>query len=65
VRLPLHTVPAQPTLSMLAKVVINEEKGSDVNLATIDAYDKTFNVAVIVKNNSDLAVTPVWAEVKG
>jgi len=41
-------------------LVVNktEEKGSDVNLAThliIDAYEKNFDVAIIVSNDSDLA----------
>lgn len=34
-----------------------EEKGSDVNLAThllVDAFDDTFEVAVIISNDSDL-----------
>jgi NYN domain len=35
-----------------------EEKGSDVNLATrllIDAFDKAFDAAVVITNDSDLA----------
>jgi NYN domain len=58
VRLPLHPMPAPPTLPTLVKVVKNEEKGSDVNLATrllIDAFDKAFDAAVIITNDSDLA----------
>jgi hypothetical protein len=42
----------------LVKVVKNEEKGSDVNLATcllIDAFDKAFDAAVVITNDSDLA----------
>ena len=38
-------------------VIKTEEKGSDVNLATyllLDAFDDTFDVAVIVSNDSDL-----------
>jgi len=43
------------------KVVKIEEKGSDVNLATrllIDAFDRAFDAAVVVTNDSDL-VTPI------
>jgi uncharacterized LabA/DUF88 family protein len=39
------------------RVMKTEEKGSDVNLAThllIDAFDDTFDVAVIISNDSDL-----------
>lgn len=39
------------------RVVKTEEKGSDVNLAThllMDAFDNTFDVAVIISNDSDL-----------
>jgi uncharacterized LabA/DUF88 family protein len=39
------------------RVVKTEEKGSDVNLAThllMDAFDDTFDVAIIVSNDSDL-----------
>ena len=39
------------------RVIKTEEKGSDVNLAThllMDAFDDTFDVAVIVSNDSDL-----------
>ncbi|MES2001711.1 MAG: NYN domain-containing protein [Pseudomonadota bacterium] len=39
------------------RVMKTEEKGSDVNLAThllIDAFDNSFDVAVIVSNDSDL-----------
>jgi uncharacterized LabA/DUF88 family protein len=39
------------------RVMKTEEKGSDVNLAThllIDAFDNTFDVAVIISNDSDL-----------
>ena len=58
VKLPLHPMPAPPTPPTLVKVVKNEEKGSDVNLATrllIDAFDKAFDAAVIITNDSDLA----------
>jgi len=40
-----------------------EEKGSDVNLAThliVDAYEKRFDVAIVVSNDSDL-VGPIKA----
>lgn len=39
------------------RVMKTEEKGSDVNLAThllIDAFDNSFDVAVIISNDSDL-----------
>lgn len=37
---------------------MNEEKGSDVNLATqllLDAFDDNFDLAVLISNDSDLA----------
>jgi hypothetical protein len=40
------------------KVVKIEEKGSDVNLATrllIDAFDRVFDAAVVITNDSDVA----------
>jgi hypothetical protein len=58
VKLPQHPIPTPPTPPTLVKVVKNEEKGSDVNLATrllIDAFDKAFDAAVIITNDSDLA----------
>ncbi len=58
VKLPLHPIPAPPTQPTLVKVVKIEEKGSDVNLATwllIDAFDKAFDAAVVLTNDSDLA----------
>ncbi|MDR3622769.1 MAG: NYN domain-containing protein [Paludisphaera borealis] len=58
VKLPLHPLPAPPTPPTLVKVLKNEEKGSDVNLATrllIDAFDKAFDAAVVITNDSDLA----------
>jgi hypothetical protein len=58
VKLPLHPIPAPPTPPTLVKVVKNEEKGSDVNLAThllIDAFTKDFEAAVVITNDSDLA----------
>ena len=58
VKLPLHPIPLPPTPPTLVKVVKNEEKGSDVNLATwllIDAFDKAFDAAVVITNDSDLA----------
>jgi uncharacterized LabA/DUF88 family protein len=39
------------------RVMKTEEKGSDVNLAThllVDAFDDTFEVAVVISNDSDL-----------
>jgi uncharacterized LabA/DUF88 family protein len=44
-----------------ARVLVSEEKGSDVNIATlllIDAHDRLFQQAVVVSNDSDL-VLPV------
>ena len=58
VKLPLHPIPAPPTPPTLVKVVKIEEKGSDVNLATrllIDAFDKAFDAAVVITNDSDVA----------
>ena len=58
VKLPLHPIPAPPTQPTLVKVIKIEEKGSDVNLATwllIDAFDKAFDAAVVLTNDSDLA----------
>jgi NYN domain len=58
VKMPLHPIPAPPTPATLVKVVKNEEKGSDVNLATwllIDAFDKAFDAAVVITNDSDVA----------
>ena len=55
---PLHPLPPPPTPPTLVKVVKNEEKGSDVNLAThllIDAFTKDFEAAVVITNDSDLA----------
>ena len=40
------------------EIWLNEEKGSDVNLATqllLDAFDNNFDFAVVVSNDSDLA----------
>jgi uncharacterized LabA/DUF88 family protein len=56
VMMPYATPPAggPPTV----RVVKSEEKGSDVNLATallVDAFDKDFDQAVVVSNDSDLA----------
>jgi hypothetical protein len=41
------------------RVLKSEEKGSDVNLATlllVDAFDKDFEQAVVVSNDSDLVL---------
>ena len=57
-KMPQHPIPAPPTPPTLVKVVKNEEKGSDVNLATwllLDAFDKAFDAAVVITNDSDLA----------
>jgi hypothetical protein len=43
------------------KVLITQEKGSDVNLATfllLDAFEKDYEQAVVISNDSDLA-TPI------
>lgn len=51
--------PATPLIPhQKAQVIISEEKGSDVNLATyllLDAFKDRFDRAVIVSNDSDLA----------
>ncbi len=50
-------MPLAPPATGYAKVIKTEEKGSDVNLAThllMDAFDNTFEIAVIVSNDSDL-----------
>ena len=57
-KMPLHPIPAPPSMPTLVKVVKNEEKGSDVNLATwllLDAFDKVFDAAVVITNDSDVA----------
>jgi hypothetical protein len=58
VKMPQHPILPPPTPPTLVKVVKNEEKGSDVNLATwllIDAFDKAFDAAVVITNDSDVA----------
>lgn len=48
--------PSRPPL--VVQVLRTEEKGSDVNLATyllIDCFDKDFDEAVVISNDSDLA----------
>ncbi len=45
-------------ISQLAYVLKTEEKGSDVNLGShlvADAYEKKFDVGVVISNDSDLA----------
>lgn len=40
------------------EIWLNEEKGSDVNLATqllLDAFDDNFDLAIVISNDSDLA----------
>lgn len=57
VLMPYVTPPAGGPATVL--VLKSEEKGSDVNLATlllIDAFDKDFEQAVVVSNDSDLAL---------
>jgi hypothetical protein len=56
VMMPYATPPAGGPLTV--RVVKSDEKGSDVNLATallVDAFDKDFEKAVVVSNDSDLA----------
>ena len=51
-------MPDTPAPMDLVRVVKQEEKGSDVNLATyllMDAFDDEYEGAVIVSNDSDLA----------
>ena len=50
--IPIHGLPN------IVQVIKTDEKGSDVNLATdllIDAYSKSYDVALVVTNDSDLA----------
>lgn len=53
---------ANPTPgAKFAKVIVSEEKGSDVNLAThllVDAFEDHFECAIVVSGDSDLA-TPI------
>ena len=47
----------------LADVLRTEEKGSDVNLATLllcDGYDNAYDAAIVISNDSDL-VMPIGA----
>jgi uncharacterized LabA/DUF88 family protein len=51
--------PPAPGMPQSVRVLIPEEKGSDVNLAThllVDAYEGDYDVAVVVSNDSDLLV---------
>ena len=54
-RMPLaHPSPTGPKT---VEVIATEEKGSDVNLATVllvDAFSQEFDVAVVISNDSDL-----------
>lgn len=57
VRLPLEPRPS--TGPRTAQVLRTEEKGSDVNLATFllaDAFDHDYELAVLISNDSDLAL---------
>jgi uncharacterized LabA/DUF88 family protein len=57
----MHLVAPSPRGPNTALVVKTEEKGSDVNLATyliMDAYEKDFDAAVIITDDSDL-VEPI------
>lgn len=57
VRLPLE--PRPTTGPRTARVLRTEEKGSDVNLATFllaDAFDHDYELAVLISNDSDLAL---------
>lgn len=54
-RMPLVSNPAT-----MVDVVKTEEKGSDVNIATyllLDAFDRDYDIAVLVSNDSDLVHT--------
>lgn len=56
-RMPLTNPPT--TGPKTALVIKTEEKGSDVNLATyllIDAYERDFEAAVVITDDSDLAL---------
>ena len=53
-RMPLLPLTTPPTMVRVEK---SEEKGSDVNVAThllCDAFDNTYDVAVLISNDSDL-----------
>ena len=56
-RLPLaHPAPGLPRT---AEVLVTEEKGSDVNLAThllADGFQHNYDVAVVISNDSDLSL---------
>jgi hypothetical protein len=57
----MHLVAPPSNGSPYAHVIRTDEKGSDVNLATYllcDAYEKGFDQALVISNDSDLA-TPV------
>jgi len=57
IRMPLARPPARG--SKTVEVLKSEEKGSDVNLATfllLDAFDRDFEAAIVISNDSDLAV---------
>ena len=54
----MHLVTPLPDGTNKVRVVRTEEKGSDVNLAThllVDAFDKDYDAAVVVSDDSDLA----------
>ena len=66
VDMPLAVAP--PRGSRLVKVIKNEEKGSDVNLAVHllnDAWSEEFDVALVISNDSDLAEAIRLARAKG
>jgi len=53
--------PPFPPKDKIVKVIITEEKGSDVNLATyllVDGYEGKYDIAVVISNDSDL-VEPI------
>lgn len=55
----MHLVHPPPKGPSKVEVIKTEEKGSDVNLAThliVDAFDRAFDVAVVVLDDSDLSL---------
>ena len=59
VKMLLHPIPFPPTPPTLVRVLRSEEKESDVNLAAlllVDAADNNSEGAVIITNDSDLAL---------
>lgn len=55
--LPLHPITQNPPQKV--DVVVTEEKGSDVNVASLllcDGYEQKYDVAVVISNDTDLSL---------